>query len=103
WGIRFLTQTAHFCSETRQEFILLSDALGVSMLVDAINHRLPGNATQTTVLGPFFVEAAPEMKLGDDISAGMTGRPLLVEGTVRTVDGAPIAGAVVDSWHSDAD
>ncbi len=55
---------------TRQEFILLSDTLGVSMLVDAINHRLPGNATETTVLGPFYVQAAPEHALGDDICEG---------------------------------
>lgn len=102
-AIEFLTRTGHMCSETRQEFILLSDALGVSMLVDAINHRLPGNATQTTVLGPFYVQAAPEHALGDDISGGMAGEPLLVEGTVSRVDGTPIAGAVVDSWHTDGD
>ena len=105
WGeaIEFLTRTGHMCSDTRQEFILLSDALGVSMLVDAINHRLPGNATETTVLGPFYVQAAPEHALGDDISGGMTGEPLLVEGTVTRTDGTPIAGAVVDSWHADGD
>jgi hydroxyquinol 1,2-dioxygenase len=100
-AIEFLTRTGHMCSETRQEFILLSDALGVSMLVDAINHRLPGNATETTVLGPFYVQAAPEHALGDDISGGMAGEPLLVEGTVSRIDGTPIAGAVVDSWHTD--
>jgi len=100
-AIEFLTRTGHTCSETRQEFILLSDALGVSMLVDAINHRLPGNATETTVLGPFYVQAAPEHALGDDISSGMAGEPLLVEGTVSRIDGTPIAGAVVDCWHTD--
>lgn len=102
-AIEFLTRTGHMCSDTRQEFILLSDALGVSMLVDAINHRLPGNATETTVLGPFYVQAAPEHALGDDISGGMAGEPLLVEGTVSRTDGSPIAGAVVDSWHTDGD
>ena len=102
-AIEFLTRTGHMCSDTRQEFILLSDALGVSMLVNAINHRLPGNATETTVLGPFYVQAAPEHALGDDISGGMAGEPLLVEGTVSGVDGKPIAGAVVDSWHTDSD
>ncbi len=102
-AIEFLTRTGHMCSETRQEFILLSDTLGVSMLVDAINHRLPGNATETTVLGPFYVQAAPEHLLGDDISAGMAGEPLLVEGTVSRTDGTPIAGAVLDTWHTDGD
>jgi hydroxyquinol 1,2-dioxygenase len=101
-AIAFLTRTGAMCSATRQEFILLSDTLGVSMLVDAINHRRSGDATQTTVLGPFFVEGAPEHALGDDISGGMTGDPLLVEGSVSRLDGAPIAGAIVDTWHSDA-
>lgn len=102
-AIEFLTRTGHMCSDTRQEFILLSDTLGVSMLVDAINHRLPGNATETTVLGPFYVQAAPEHALGDDISGGMAGKPLLVEGTVKRTDGTQIPGAVVDSWHTDGD
>ena len=105
WGsaIQFLTRVGQMCSETRQEFILLSDTLGVSMLVDAINHRHSSAATETTVLGPFFVEAAPEHALGDDISAGMKGDKLLVEGSVRREDGTPIAGAIVDTWHSDAE
>jgi len=102
-AIEFLTRTGQMCSDTRQEFVLLSDALGVSMLVDAINHRLPGDATETTVLGPFYVQAAPEYALGDDISAGMAGEPLLVEGTVHGTDGQPIAGALVDTWHTDGD
>ena len=102
-GIDFLTRTGQMCSEARQEFILLSDTLGVSMLVDAINHRLPGAATETTVLGPFYVQSAPEHALGDDISNGMQGKGLLVEGTVSRLDGTPIVGAVVDTWHTDAD
>jgi hydroxyquinol 1,2-dioxygenase len=102
-GIDFLTRTGAMCSATRQEFILLSDTLGVSMLIDAINHRLPGNATQTTVLGPFYVQAAPEHALGDDISDGMPGAPLLVEGSVSRIDGTPIADAIVDTWHTDGD
>jgi hydroxyquinol 1,2-dioxygenase len=102
-GIRFLTETGKMCSDTRQEFILLSDTLGLSMLVDAINHRLPKGATETTVLGPFYVQDAPEMPLGADISGGMKGRPMLVEGGVKSVDGRPLAGARVDTWHSDDD
>lgn len=102
-GIRFLTQTGRMCSDVRQEFILLSDTLGVSMLVDAINHRFPRGATETTVLGPFYVPDAPEMPDGADISGGMKGRPLLVEGSVRSLGGGPLAGAIVDTWHSDDD
>jgi hydroxyquinol 1,2-dioxygenase len=102
-GIAFLTRIGQTCTDTRQEFILLSDTLGASMLVDAINHPLPGGATQTTVLGPFYVEGAPEHALGDDISGGRPGEPLIVECTVRRADGTPVAGAWVDTWHSDAD
>ncbi len=103
YGIRFLTDVGKMCSGSRQEFILLSDTLGVSMLVDAINHRLPGHATETTVLGPFYVGQPPELPLGSDISGGEAGKPLVVEGSVRSTDGRPIAGAIVDTWHSDAE
>lgn len=103
YAIDFLTRTGQMCSDTRQEFILLSDALGVSMLVDAINHRFPGNATETTVLGPFFVKEAPELPLGSVISRPEDGPALLIEGSVRGLDGLPLAGASVDIWHADAD
>jgi len=103
WGIDFLTRTGHMCDDKRQEFILLSDTLGVSMLVDAINHPVPEGATETTVLGPFYVEAAPEKSIGEDISGGMQGDPLLVTGTASSPDGKPIAGATIDVWHSDND
>lgn len=103
YAIDFLTRTGQMCSDTRQEFILLSDALGVSMLVDAINHRFPGDATETTVLGPFFVKEAPELPLGSAISRPEDGPPLLIEGCVRRLDGSPIRGATVDIWHADAD
>jgi len=102
-AIGFLTATGHMCTDVRQEFILLSDTLGVSMLVDAINHRRPGTATPSTVLGPFYVAAAPELELGSDIAGGEKGEPLLVEGSVRRLDGTPIADAIVDTWHSDAE
>jgi hydroxyquinol 1,2-dioxygenase len=100
-AIQFLTRTGQICDAKRQEFILLSDTLGVSMLVDAINHRLPEGATETTVQGPFHVADAPRFALGEDIRGGVEGPPLFVEGTVRTVDGAPVAGATVDVWQSD--
>jgi len=101
-GIAFLTETGTMCSDVRQEFVLLSDTLGASMLVDAINHPLPGGATATTVLGPFHVEAAPERRAGDDLSAGLPGERMIVEGTVRGPDGAPRPDAWLDVWHSDA-
>ncbi|MES2531850.1 MAG: dioxygenase [Pseudomonadota bacterium] len=100
-AIDFLTRTGQMCSATRQEFILLSDALGVSMLVDAINHRLPGTATETTVLGPFYVQHAPEVPQGTRIAEPGEGPALLIEGSVRSVDGQPLADASVDIWHAD--
>jgi hydroxyquinol 1,2-dioxygenase len=102
-GIAFLTRTGHMCDDKRQEFILLSDTLGVSMLVDAINHRLPAGATETTVLGPFYVQGPPELAAGADISAGMRGQRLFVDGTVQAIDGTPLSDAVVDVWHADAE
>jgi len=100
-AIAFLTQTGQMCSDTRQEFILLSDTLGVSMLVDAINHRFPGDATQTTVLGPFYVEEARDFALGANISREQDGRAMLVEGNVRDLQGDPIDGALIETWHAD--
>ncbi len=102
-AIAFLTRTGQMCDAHRQEFILLSDTLGVSMLVDAINHRMPPGATETTVLGPFFVQSAPEMPDGADISGGLPGEPLVVTGRVSSADGTPLPGATVDVWHADED
>lgn len=99
-GIAFLTKTGQMCSDTRQEFILLSDTLGVSMLVDAINHRFPGQATETTVFGPFYVEP-PQFENGSDMKGYLTGVPLYLSGTVSDTQGRPVAGAAVDLWHSD--
>src|SRR5580698_2998001 len=99
YAIQFLTRAGQISVGGRQEFILLSDTLGVSMLVDAINHRLPKGATETTVLGPFFVASAPDAVLGADISGGKAGEPLFVEARITDAEGCPIAGAVVDVWH----
>jgi hydroxyquinol 1,2-dioxygenase len=72
-AIKFLTAAGQKCDDKRQEYILLSDVLGVSMLVDAINHRRPGGGTENTVLGPFYVHGAPEIRNGDDMAAGWKG------------------------------
>lgn len=100
-GIRFLTRTGHMSTTTRQEFILLSDVLGVSMLVDAINHRRAANATASTVFGPFFVEDRPVLPLGADMAPEVAGTPLFVSGRVLDANGTPLPQAVVDAWHSD--
>jgi len=103
YAIEFLTRTGKMCSDKRQEFILLSDTLGVSMLVDALSHGALEGATASTVLGPFFVPGSPLLPHGADISRGLPGEPLFVDGRVTSVDGRPIAGAKVDVWQSDAD
>ncbi|MGC3982425.1 MAG: intradiol ring-cleavage dioxygenase [Steroidobacteraceae bacterium] len=102
-AIGFLTRTGQKCSDTRQEFILLSDTLGVSMLVDAINHRKRGGATETTVLGPFFVNNAPRLPLGSDISGSAEGEPLYVSGKVCSADGTPLSNALIEIWQSDSE
>ncbi|HPU54121.1 MAG TPA: dioxygenase, partial [Burkholderiaceae bacterium] len=85
------------------EFILLSDTLGVSMLVDAVNHRRPAGATESTVFGPFFVEGAPQLPMWADISGTAAGTPCFMSGTVTDVAGRPLAGATIDVWQSDGE
>jgi hydroxyquinol 1,2-dioxygenase len=103
YAIDFLTRTGQACTPTRQEFILLSDVLGVSMLVDAVNHREREGATQTTVLGPFYVGEHKPMPHGTDISAGIGGEPMFVRSRVTDLRGKPLANAEVDVWHADDD
>jgi len=102
-GIRFLTATGQMCDDKRQEFILLSDTLGLSMLLVAMNQALPPGATEATVLGPFHVDDAPRLASGADIAAGAPGEPLYVDVQVVGSDGAPVAGAEVDVWQADED
>jgi hydroxyquinol 1,2-dioxygenase len=102
-GIRFLTAVGQKCDDKRQEFILLSDTLGVSMLVDAINHRKPAGATETTVFGPFHREGAPPKQYGDSIADGASGEPTFVSGRVLTADDEPIVGAELDVWQVDGE
>jgi catechol 1,2-dioxygenase len=89
------------CDDQRQEFILLSDVLGVTMLVDAINHRKASAATESTVLGPFHMVESPKRELGDSIDLVATGQPCVVTGQVRSLDGTALAGAQVDVWQAD--
>ncbi|MGY9048298.1 hypothetical protein P775_22530 [Puniceibacterium antarcticum] len=102
-AIEFLTNTGQMCDGNRQEFILLSDVLGVSMLVDAINNRRPDRATENTVLGPFHVDGVPEYPMGANISKDGIGESCLFEGRVVDLSGAPIPGARVDVWSDNAD
>ncbi len=99
-AIMFLTKTGQMCDEWRQEYILLSDVTGVSMLVDAINNRKPSGASESTVLGPFHVADAPELPLGSDICLDQKGLPMLVKGRILSTDGTPIANAKIDVWQA---
>lgn len=100
-GIRFLTQVGQTCSDTRQEFILLSDVLGLSMTTVEINNAKPVGCTEATVFGPFHVEGAPIYNNGDDVANGAVGKACVVQGTVSGLDGRPIAGAVLEVWQAD--
>jgi catechol 1,2-dioxygenase len=100
-GIAFLTEVGRKSVGARQEFILLSDVLGVSMLVDAINNRTALDATASTVLGPFHVEGSPARELGADIAMAEDAPRCVVRGTVRSVSGQPLTGAVLDVWQAD--
>ena len=102
-AVDYLTRVGLACDEVRQEFILLSDVLGVSMLVDEINHGTPAGATESTVLGPFHVVDSPPRALGDDISLDGVGDPVVVAGRVRDLEGRPVPGAILDVWQASAD
>jgi len=100
-GIRFLTDAGHITDDKRQEFILLSDVLGLSTLVMAQNNTKPAGCTEATVFGPFFVEGAPMVEHGADIANGAKGAPCFVQGQVTGLDGEPVAHALVDVWQAD--
>ena len=102
-AIGFLTRAGQICSDTRQEFILLSDVLGVSMLVDAVNNRKSSAATPSTVLGPFHVDGVPELEMGTHITLDGKGETCRFEGCVVDLDGNPIEGALIDVWSDNAD
>lgn len=102
-AIKFLTETGHMCNDWRQEFILLSDTLGVTMLVDAINHGHGDGATEHTILGPFYVDNPPHRDNGANICLDGKGAPLVMRGRVLDIAGTPLAGATVDAWQTNED
>ena len=102
-GIDFLTRAGHITDDKRQEFILLSDVLGLSMLTIAVNAPSDPDATEPTVFGPFFVRDAPEIEFGGDIAQGASGEPCWVEGQVTDVHGQPLGGAEIEVWEADDD
>src|SRR5881628_2182396 len=102
-AVQFLSETGRMCDDKRQEFILLSDTLGVSMVVDLINHRKPEGATESTVFGPFHREGAREMPPGGNIAPRDDGgSPMMISGRVLDLSGRPIAGARLDVWQADS-
>ncbi|TDP94851.1 intradiol ring-cleavage dioxygenase [Labedaea rhizosphaerae] len=102
-AIEFLTAAGHITDDKRQEFILLSDVLGLSMQTIAVNNEAYGDATEATVFGPFFVSGSPAIPLGGDISGGAPGEPCWVEGMVTDSSGKPLAGARIEVWEADED
>ncbi|MDX6324472.1 MAG: hydroxyquinol 1,2-dioxygenase [Nocardioidaceae bacterium] len=109
-GVRFLTETGQTCDDVRQEVVLLSDVLGVSSLVDLVNHaggrserdtHAGPEPTETTILGPFYLAGAPEREFGASmVEEGGEGRPALLRGSVGSTSGVPIIGATLDVWQS---
>lgn len=100
-AISFLTEVGHITDDQRQEFVLLSDVLGVSMQTINVNNEAYGDATEATVFGPFFVDDAPLIEIGGDIAGGAAGQPCWVEGTVKDTDGNPVPGARIEVWEAD--
>lgn len=102
-GIQFLTATGQMCDARRQEFILLSDTLGVSSLKDLLNHQKPEGVSEWSILGPFYRQGAPELPPMANLAGDTPGEPVIMAGRVLAPDGTPIAGALLDVWQSDAE
>jgi protocatechuate 3,4-dioxygenase beta subunit len=102
-GIQFLTAVGQKCDDRRQEFILLSDTLGATTMKDLINNRKPPGVTEYTILGPFHRSDAPQFRLHENIAAGISGEPVIMQGRVLAPDGSPIPNAALDVWQSDAE
>ena len=99
-AIQFLTATGQKCDDTRQEFILLSDVLGMTMVVDLVTQQKPAGATESTVLGPFYRSGAPELPAGANMSPGDDGEPLILSGRVLDMQGKPVANALIDAFQA---
>lgn len=102
-AIEFLTDVGRACTDKRQEFILLSDTLGVSVLVITLNHPADEGSTESTVLGPFYWEGAPEFPRGGNLAEGVKGEPAFYSGRVLGEDGRPLGNAVLDIWSGDGE
>jgi hydroxyquinol 1,2-dioxygenase len=102
-AIQFLTDVGQKCTEKRQEFILLSDTLGVSVLVITLNHPALEGSAESTVLGPFYWEGAPDLPRGSNLAEGVKGEPAFYSGRVLSMDGRPLANALLDVWSGDGD
>lgn len=102
-AIEFLTEVGHITDDRRQEFILASDVLGASMQTINVNNESCADATEATVFGPFFVEGAPRIDIGQDIAGGAAGQPCWVQGSVRDTEGRPVPGARIEVWEADDD
>jgi len=103
YGINYLTRVGHMCNDWRQEFILLSDVLGISMLVETLNHEKMSGETESTVLGPFYIPDAPAYENGANICLDGKGEPVWVQGRVLNAKGKPIAGAKIEVWQANED
>lgn len=99
-AIQFLTRTGQICDDRRQEFILFSDIMGATMLVDALNHRADEQITESTIFGPYYRAGAPELPMGASINLHGGGEPAVVSGRVLSIDGTPIAHALLDVWET---
>jgi hydroxyquinol 1,2-dioxygenase len=102
-AIEFLTDVGKTCTPKRQEFILLSDTLGVSVLVITLNHPADNGSAESTVLGPFYWEGAPDLPRGSNLAEGVKGEPTFYSGRVLSADGKPLANALLDIWSGDGD
>jgi hydroxyquinol 1,2-dioxygenase len=102
-AIEFLTDVGQTCTPKRQEFILLSDTLGVSVLVITLNHPVDNGSAESTVLGPFYWEGAPDLPRGSNLAEGVKGEPTFYSGRVLSADGKPLANALLDIWSGDGD
>jgi hydroxyquinol 1,2-dioxygenase len=102
-AIRFLTEVGQTCTDQRQEFILLSDTLGVSVLVITLNHPADKGSVESTVLGPFYWEGAPDLPRGSNLAEGVKGEPAFYSGRVLSADGRPLENALLDIWSGDGE